>query len=79
MLHVIIEMRLSGAIITHTHTHTHAHAHTQGSIQKIEYPFHHSNVQHFSKEKNVRSRIGKKFLENGKKVRYLMKTGEILD
>ncbi|KAF5842262.1 plastid ribosomal protein L24 [Dunaliella salina] len=51
----------------------------QGSIKKIEYPFHHSNVQHFSKEKNVRSRIGHKFLENGKKVRYLIKTGEILD
>jgi len=50
-----------------------------GSIKKLEFPFHHSNVQHFSKEKQVRSRIGHKVLEDGKKVRYLIKTGEILD
>jgi large subunit ribosomal protein L24 len=50
----------------------------QGSIKKIEYPFHHSNVQHFSKEKNVRSRVGHK-MEGDKKVRYLIKTGEVLD
>ena len=50
-----------------------------GQIKKQEYPFHHSNVQHFSKEKNVRSRVGHKVLEDGKKVRYLVKTGEIID
>jgi len=62
-----------------TCVHTYTHTHAQGSIKKIEYPFHHSNVQHFSKEKNVRSRIGHKIVEGGKKVRYLIKTGEILD
>lgn len=33
----------------------------------------------YSKEQNVASRVGHKVLENGKKVRYLLKTGEIID
>lgn len=33
----------------------------------------------YSKEKNVASRVGHKTLENGKRVRYLIKTGEIID
>jgi large subunit ribosomal protein L24 len=33
----------------------------------------------YSKEKNVASRVGNKFLEDGTKVRYLIKTGEIID
>mmetsp|Transcript_32721 Transcript_32721/g.83014 ORF Transcript_32721/g.83014 Transcript_32721/m.83014 type:complete len:162 (-) Transcript_32721:518-1003(-) len=51
----------------------------QGKIEKSEYPLHHSNVQHFSKEKQVRSRIGHKMVDDGRKVRYLIKTGELLD
>lgn len=33
----------------------------------------------YSKEQNVASRVGHKILENGKRVRYLIKTGEIID
>lgn len=33
----------------------------------------------YSKEKNVASRVGHKTLNNGKRVRYLIKTGEIID
>lgn len=33
----------------------------------------------YSKEKNVASRVGHKILENGQRVRYLIKTGEIID
>jgi large subunit ribosomal protein L24 len=51
----------------------------QGQIKKQEYPLHHSNVQHFSKEKQVVSRVGHRTLEDGRKVRYLIKTGENLD
>lgn len=50
----------------------------KGQIKKQEYPFHHSNVQHYSKDKQVRSRIGHKEVD-GRKVRFLVKTGEILD
>lgn len=33
----------------------------------------------YSKEKEVASRVGHKTLDNGKRVRYLIKTGEIID
>eukprot|EP00873_Tetraselmis_striata_P001151 jgi/Tetstr1/421415/TSEL_012364.t1 len=49
-----------------------------GQIIQSEAPMHHSNVMHYSKAQNVRSRVGSKE-EGGKKVRYLVKTGEIID
>ena len=33
----------------------------------------------YSKKEKVASRVGHKVLEDGKKVRYLLKTGELLD
>lgn len=33
----------------------------------------------YSKDQKVASRVGHKVLDNGKKVRYLIKTGEIID
>ncbi|KAL6553433.1 60S ribosomal protein L24 [Orobanche gracilis] len=50
-----------------------------GQIIKFEAPIHSSNVMLYSKEHNVASRVGHKTLENGKRVRYLIKTGEIID
>lgn len=46
---------------------------------QIEAPIHSSNVMLYSKEKNVASRVGHKILDDGKRVRYLIKTGEIID
>ncbi len=51
----------------------------QGQQVRKEFPVHHSNVMHYSKEKEVRSRVGHKVNDAGKKVRYLVKTGEIID
>ncbi|KAH7544283.1 hypothetical protein JRO89_XS15G0141000 [Xanthoceras sorbifolium] len=50
-----------------------------GQIIKIEAPIHSSNVMLYSKEKEVASRVGHKVLEDGTRVRYLIKTGEIVD
>ncbi|KAL6544421.1 60S ribosomal protein L24 [Orobanche minor] len=50
-----------------------------GQIIKFEAPIHSSNVMLYSKEQNVASRVGHKTLENGKRVRYLIKTGEVID
>ncbi|XP_075671102.1 large ribosomal subunit protein uL24c isoform X2 [Castanea sativa] len=50
-----------------------------GQILKIEAPIHSSNVMLYSKEQNVASRVGHKILEDGTRVRYLIKTGEIID
>lgn len=51
----------------------------QGQQKKLEFPIHHSNVMHYSKTAEARSRVGHKVTEAGKKVRYLIKTGEIID
>nr|XP_019708697.1 50S ribosomal protein L24, chloroplastic isoform X2 [Elaeis guineensis] len=50
-----------------------------GQIVKIEAPIHSSNVMLYSNEKQVASRVGHKILEDGTRVRYLIKTGEIID
>ena len=49
----------------------------QGERVEKESPFHASNVMHWSEKEKVRSRIGHKMVE-GKKVRFLKKTGEVL-
>jgi large subunit ribosomal protein L24 len=50
-----------------------------GQIVQVEAPVHSSNVMLYSKTAKVTSRVGHKVLETGQKVRYLLKTGEIID
>lgn len=50
-----------------------------GRIVSQEYPIHSSNVMLYSTKQNIASRICYTFTEDGKKVRMLKKTGEILD
>lgn len=50
-----------------------------GRIVNKEAPIHSSNVMHYSTKQNVASRICHTFTEDGKKVRMLKKTGEIID
>ncbi|KAK9797026.1 hypothetical protein WJX73_009461 [Symbiochloris irregularis] len=46
--------------------------------KKSESPVAASNVMHYSEGQKVASRVGNR-VENGKKVRYLKKTGEVID
>ncbi|KAL4450652.1 hypothetical protein ABPG77_001008 [Micractinium sp. CCAP 211/92] len=48
-----------------------------GQILKKEFPVHHSNVAVYSSAQQVHSRVGYKVVD-GKKVRFLKKTGEVL-
>ncbi|HEY8363219.1 MAG TPA: 50S ribosomal protein L24 [Tissierellaceae bacterium] len=50
-----------------------------GGIIKTEGPIHASNVMYYCEKDKTGVRVGRKFLENGKKVRYCKKCGEILD
>lgn len=50
-----------------------------GRIATMEAPIHSSNVMLYSTKQNVASRICYTFNEQGRKVRMLKKTGEILD
>ena len=50
-----------------------------GQIVTEEAPIHSSNVMLYSEKQKVASRIGYTFTEEGRKVRVLKKTGEIID
>ncbi|MCT7972209.1 50S ribosomal protein L24 [Laspinema olomoucense] len=50
-----------------------------GRIETFESPIHSSNVMLYSSKEKVASRICYTFTEDGRKVRMLKKTGEIID
>lgn len=50
-----------------------------GQVQTYEFPIHSSNVMLYSTKQNVASRICYTFTDDGRKVRMLKKTGEIID
>lgn len=50
-----------------------------GRIMTFEAPIHSSNVMLYSTKENVASRICYTLTEDGRKVRMLKKTGEIID
>ncbi|OIP72473.1 MAG: 50S ribosomal protein L24 [Oscillatoriales cyanobacterium CG2_30_40_61] len=50
-----------------------------GQIMTFEAPVHSSNVMLYSTKENVASRVCYTFTEDGRKVRMLKKTGEIID
>ncbi|MDJ0535015.1 MAG: 50S ribosomal protein L24 [Xenococcaceae cyanobacterium MO_207.B15] len=50
-----------------------------GQIATFEAPIHSSNVMLYSEKEKVASRICYTFTDDGRKVRMLKKTGEIID
>ncbi|MEB3826644.1 50S ribosomal protein L24 [Phormidium sp. CCY1219] len=50
-----------------------------GRIETFEAPIHSSNVMLYSTKQEVASRVCYTFTEDGRKVRMLKKTGEIID
>lgn len=50
-----------------------------GQITTLEGPVHSSNVMLYSTKEKVASRVCYTFTEDGRKVRMLKKTGEIID
>ncbi|MGF1480347.1 MAG: 50S ribosomal protein L24 [Cyanophyceae cyanobacterium] len=50
-----------------------------GQITTFEAPIHSSNVMLYSEKEKVASRISYTFTDDGRKVRMLKKTGEIID
>ena len=57
--------------------HTKPQKDKEGGIVEKEAPIHASNVMFYDRDKGVR--IGKKFLEDGRKVRIARGSGEVLD
>lgn len=54
-------------------------ANPDGGITPIERPLDASKVAHIDPKTDMPTRVGYKFLENGKKVRYSKRSGEVID
>ena len=69
-------MLIDGVNVSTRHMGPQQDGETGERIQK-EAPINVSNVMHWSETEQTRSRIGRKMVD-GKKVRFLKKTGEVL-
>jgi large subunit ribosomal protein L24 len=59
--------------------HTRAQPGNPGGIIEKEAGIHVSNVAHIDPKTNQPTRVGYKTLEDGRKVRYAKRSGEVLD
>ncbi len=59
--------------------HTKQSARSQGGIVTKEAPVHVSNIAHVDPKSGEATRIGFKTLQDGRKVRYAKKSGEVID
>ena len=51
----------------------------QGGIVAKEMPIHVSNIAHADPKDGVATKVGMKTLEDGRKVRFAKKSGEVID
>ena len=59
--------------------HTKPGANSAGGIVEKEASIHISNLAHIDPKENRPSRVGWKFLEDGRKVRFAKRSGEVID
>ena len=59
--------------------HTKPSTTAQGGIIEKEAPIHVSNVTHLDPKDDKPTKVGFKFLEDGSKVRFARRSGEIID
>jgi len=59
--------------------HTRPHMGDPGGIVEKELAIHISNVAHIDPQSSRPTRIGYKFLEDGRKVRVARRSGEVID
>ena len=73
----IIELFLRGLNVAKKHT---AQSQTsQGGILDKELSIHVSNVSHIDPKDNKATRVGYKFLKDGRKVRFAKRSGDLVD
>jgi large subunit ribosomal protein L24 len=58
--------------------HTKPSQTSEGGVIQKELPIHVSNVSHIDPKTNEITKVGYKILENGEKVRFAKKSGEII-
>ncbi len=73
------EDRLIVAGVNQVKRHMRPSARGPGGIETKEAPIHVSNVAHVDPASNRPTRVGYKFLEDGRKVRFAKRSGEVID
>lgn len=73
------EMRALVEGVNTVKRHTRATTKVAGGIVEQEAPIHISNLAHVDPETGRPSRVGFRTLEDGRKVRYAKRSGEVLD
>lgn len=73
------EMRAIVEGVNTVKRHTRATGKVAGGIVEQEAPIHISNLAHVDPETGRPSRVGFRTLEDGRKVRYAKRSGEVLD
>jgi large subunit ribosomal protein L24 len=73
------EMRAIVQGVNTVKRHTRASAKARGGIVEQEAPIHISNLAHVDPQGGRPSRVGFRVLEDGRKVRYAKRSGEIID
>ena len=68
-----------GVRMVKRHTKPNPQANQPGGVIEKEAPIHHSNVALYNPATGKAGKIGFKYLEDGKKVRYFKPDGEVLD
>ncbi len=70
---------VQGVNVAKKHQRGNPNAGVAGGIIEKEMPIHISNVALYNPETQKADRVGFKFLEDGKKVRYFKSTNEVVD
>ena len=73
------EMRAIVQGVNMVKRHVRASARTMGGIVEQEATIHISNLAHVDPQTGRPSRIGYRILEDGRKVRYAKRSGEVID
>jgi large subunit ribosomal protein L24 len=73
------EMRAVVQGVNTVKRHTRATAKAAGGILEQEAPIHLSNLAHVDPQTGRPSRVGFRMLEDGRKVRYAKRSGEVID
>jgi len=81
VLRVVDEDRIvvEGVNVMKKHTRPNPQRGVAGGIVEREMPVHVSNVAIYNPTSQKADRIGFKFLQDGRKVRYYKSTGEVVD
>ncbi len=59
--------------------HRRPSAASPGGIDEIEAPIHISNLAHIDPKTRLPTRVGYRFMEDGRKMRFAKRSGEIID